>query len=35
MDFPKDLLYTMEHEWVRVDGKTGVVGITEFAQSQF
>ena len=34
MDFPKDLLYTMEHEWVRVDGKTGVVGITEFAQSQ-
>ncbi|MEE9259379.1 MAG: glycine cleavage system protein GcvH [Nitrospinaceae bacterium] len=34
MEFPKDLLYTMEHEWVRVDGNKVVVGISEFAQDQ-
>lgn len=34
MEIPKDLLYTKEHEWVRVTGKTGVVGITGFAQEQ-
>ena len=32
MDFPKDLKYTKEHEWVRVEGKTVVVGITDYAQ---
>ena len=26
--------YTKEHEWVRVDGDTGTVGITDFAQGQ-
>jgi glycine cleavage system H protein len=26
--------YTKEHEWVRVDGETGTVGITDFAQGQ-
>lgn len=29
---PKDLRYTQEHEWIRVEGKTGTVGITDHAQ---
>ena len=32
--YPPDLKYTKEHEWVRVDGDTGSVGITNFAQQQ-
>ena len=32
--YPQDLRYTVEHEWIRVDGKTGVVGITTYAQDQ-
>src|SRR3989338_5051781 len=31
---PKDLKYTKEHEWVRVSGDVGIVGITDFAQKQ-
>jgi glycine cleavage system H protein len=34
MEVPENLLYTQEHEWVRVDGKKAVVGITQFAQDQ-
>lgn len=34
MEFPEDLRYSEEHEWVRRDGDTVVVGITEFAQDQ-
>jgi glycine cleavage system H protein len=34
MECPSDLKYTKEHEWVRVEGNTAVVGITEFAQSE-
>ena len=34
MEFPKDLKYTMEHEWIRVNNGRGVVGITTFAQDQ-
>jgi glycine cleavage system H protein len=34
MSVPEDLLYTKEHEWLRVEGDTGVVGITQFAQEQ-
>jgi glycine cleavage system H protein len=34
MPFPQDLLYTKDHEWVRVNGGTGVVGITQFAVDQ-
>jgi glycine cleavage system H protein len=34
MEVPKDLLYTLEHEWIRVDGKNAVIGITQFAQEQ-
>lgn len=32
--YPEDCLYTKEHEWIRVDGKTGTVGITQYAQKQ-
>ncbi len=34
MDFPAELKYTKEHEWVRIDGDTGVIGITDFAQNE-
>lgn len=34
MQFPADLLYTKEHEWIRFDGDTAIVGITDFAQSE-
>ncbi len=34
MDFPSDLYYTREHEWVRVEDGVAVVGITEFAQGE-
>jgi glycine cleavage system H protein len=32
--YPSDLKYTKDHEWIRVDGDTGAVGITNFAQQQ-
>ena len=32
MNFPDDLRYTQEHEWVRVDGTIARVGITDYAQ---
>ncbi len=31
---PSELKYTKEHEWVRVDGDTGTIGITDYAQDQ-
>lgn len=34
MNFPSDLKYTKDHEWVRVEGDVAVVGITAFAQSE-
>ena len=34
MNIPEDLIYTEEHEWVRVTEKNAIVGITDFAQSQ-
>lgn len=34
MNTPASLKYTKDHEWVRVEGDTAVVGITDFAQSQ-
>ena len=34
MEIPSDLLYTKEHEWIRVNGDKGTVGITAFAQDQ-
>jgi len=32
--YPVDLKYTKDHEWIRIDGDTGLVGITNFAQQQ-
>jgi glycine cleavage system H protein len=34
MSTPADLRYSKEHEWVRVDGDTGTIGITDYAQDQ-
>lgn len=34
MNFPADLKYSKEHEWVRIDGDKATVGITAFAQSE-
>ena len=34
MSIPEDLLYTKQHEWLKVDGNKGVAGITHFAQDQ-
>lgn len=34
MNIPENLYYTSDHEWVRVEGNTGVIGITDFAQQQ-
>jgi len=34
MNFPENLLYTKDHEWVRVEGDTAYIGITDFAQHE-
>jgi glycine cleavage system H protein len=34
MNIPENLLYTKDHEWLRIEGQTGYVGITEFAQGE-
>lgn len=34
MNFPSDLKYTKDHEWVRVEGKVATIGITDFAQKE-
>jgi glycine cleavage system H protein len=34
MDFPSELKYTSDHEWVKVDGDTATIGITDFAQHE-
>jgi glycine cleavage system H protein len=34
MNFPSELKYTQEHEWIKVDGDVATVGITDFAQSE-
>jgi glycine cleavage system H protein len=34
MNIPENLKYTKDHEWVKVDGDTAMVGITDFAQSE-
>ena len=33
MAYPADFKYTKEHEWLKVDGNTGTIGITEHAQN--
>ncbi len=32
--YPEDRVYTKEHEWIKVDGDRGTVGITDYAQAQ-
>ncbi len=32
--YPKDYLYTEDHEWIKVEGNIGTVGITDYAQKQ-
>jgi glycine cleavage system H protein len=34
MEFPENLKYTKDHEWIRVEGGTGTIGITDYAQSE-
>jgi glycine cleavage system H protein len=34
MEFPEDLKYTREHEWVSVEGNVATIGITDHAQHQ-
>jgi glycine cleavage system H protein len=34
MNFPPNLRYTKEHEWIALDGTTATIGITEFAQQE-
>ena len=34
MEAPDDLKYSKEHEWVRVDGDVGVIGISDYAQGE-
>jgi glycine cleavage system H protein len=34
MNFPSELKYSKEHTWVKIEGETGIIGITEFAQSE-
>ena len=34
MNFPEDLKYTKDHEWIRVEGDVAYVGITDYAQSE-
>ena len=34
MNLPEDLKYTKDHEWIKIDGTTGTVGITDHAQGE-
>ena len=34
MNFPQNIRYTKNHEWIRVDGEFGWIGITDYAQSE-
>lgn len=34
MNIPAELKYTSDHEWVRIEGNTATIGITDFAQSE-
>ena len=34
MNFPEDLKYTKDHEWIKQEGNVAVIGITDFAQSE-
>ena len=34
MNFPANLKYTKDHEWISVEGNIGTIGITEYAQGE-
>ena len=34
MNIPDNLKYTKEHEWLKIEGNEGIIGITEFAQKE-
>jgi glycine cleavage system H protein len=34
MNIPNDIKYSKDHEWIKVEGDTGIVGISDFAQSE-
>lgn len=34
MNIPEELKYTKDHEWIKIDGDTATIGITDFAQSE-
>lgn len=34
MEYPDDFYYTKDHEWIKVQGNTGTIGVTEYAQKQ-
>lgn len=34
MNFPKNLRYTKEHEWIKLDGNIATIGITDYAQRE-
>ncbi len=34
MNFPAELQYTKDHEWIKTDGDTALIGITDFAQHE-
>jgi glycine cleavage system H protein len=34
MNFPEDLKYTKDHEWVKIEGDTATIGVTDFAQQE-
>lgn len=34
MPYPADFRYTKEHEWIKVDGHSGTIGITDYAQQE-
>ena len=34
MNIPENLFYTSEHEWIKIENNTAIIGITDFAQSE-
>lgn len=34
MNFPENLHYTKDHEWIRIEGEEAIIGITDFAQHE-
>lgn len=34
MNFPDELKYTKDHEWIKLEGDTAIIGVTEFAQGE-